>query len=70
MSPLGNLTGLWLGELFFGDNTSYQILMAIVIGIFLHISTTILFETGDEHHFNLKKIISIVLGAAVAYFLI
>lgn len=70
MSPLGNLAGLWLGEQFLGDKTGFQILMAIVIGIFLHISTTILFETGDEHQFNMKKIISIILGAAVAYMII
>lgn len=70
MSPLGNLTGLWLGDYFLGDKAGFQIIMAIVIGIFLHISTTILFETGDEHHFNLKKLISIVLGASTAYLII
>ncbi|MBT8196106.1 MAG: ZIP family metal transporter [Bacteroidia bacterium] len=70
MSPFGMLTGISLGDYFLGDKAGYQIIMALVIGIFLHISTTILFETGDEHHFNLKKLISIVLGAAVAYFII
>lgn len=70
MSPLGNLAGLWLGDYLIGDKAGYQIIMAIVIGIFLHISTTILFETGDEHHFNLKKLISIVLGACTAYLII
>lgn len=70
MSPLGNLTGVWLKEFLFDDTQLYQIIMGIVIGIFLHISTTILFETGDEHHFNLKKLITIVAGALVAYFII
>src|SRR5207237_1410681 len=36
-------------------------LMAIVIGIFMHISTTILFESSDIHRFNLAK-----LGAIIA----
>lgn len=36
--------------------------MAIVIGIFLHISTTILFESGSDHRFNLYKIVAILTG--------
>lgn len=40
---------------------------AVVIGIFFHISTTILFESGDGHKFNLSKFISIILGVGVAY---
>jgi zinc transporter ZupT len=40
-------------------------LMAIVIGIFMHISTTILFETSDAHRFNLAKLGAIVIGTAL-----
>lgn len=40
---------------------------AVVIGIFFHISTTILFESGDGHKFNLSKFISIILGVGIAY---
>lgn len=40
---------------------------AIVIGIFLHISTTILFETGVGHKFNLSKLIAICMGILIAY---
>jgi zinc transporter ZupT len=40
---------------------------AVVIGIFFHISTTILFESGEGHKFNLSKFISIILGVGVAY---
>ena len=39
---------------------------AIVIGIFLHISTTILFETGEGHTFNLSKLLVICFGIFVA----
>jgi zinc transporter ZupT len=42
---------------------------AIVIGIFLHISTTILFESGDGHKFNLNKILAIIVAVAIAYFI-
>lgn len=40
---------------------------AVVIGIFFHISTTILFESGEGHKFNLSKFVSIILGVGVAY---
>lgn len=41
-------------------------IMGVVIGIFLHISTTILFESGSDHRFNLYKLIVIVFGAGLA----
>lgn len=40
---------------------------AIVIGIFLHISTTILFESSEGHKFNLSKILVIVFAVVIAY---
>lgn len=40
-------------------------LMAFVIGIFLHISTTILFESSDVHRFNFQKLFAIVLGTGL-----
>jgi len=39
---------------------------ALVIGIFLHIATTILFETGEDHKFNLSKLVVICFGAFIA----
>ena len=41
-------------------------LLAVAIGIFMHVSTTILFESGEEHHYNLRKGAAIALGAAIA----
>jgi len=40
-------------------------LMALVIGIFMHISTTILFEASDVHRFNYRKLAAIVVGTAL-----
>ncbi|MDG5491392.1 ZIP family metal transporter [Psychroserpens sp. SPM9] len=40
---------------------------AIVIGIFFHISTTILFESSEGHKFNLSKLVAIILGIGIAY---
>ncbi len=41
---------------------------AIVIGIFLHISTVILFESTEGHKFNLRKLLVITLGIIIAWF--
>jgi len=40
-------------------------LMAVVIGIFMHISTTILFEASDVHRFNFAKLGAIIFGTAM-----
>ena len=40
---------------------------AIVIGIFLHISSVILFETAEGHKFNYQKLGVIILGFALAF---
>lgn len=51
------------------DHHTLDIINAIVIGIFLHISTTILFESSEGHKFNLGKIIVIIVAVGLAYFL-
>ena len=40
-------------------------LMALVIGIFMHIATTILFEASDVHRFNYGKLAAIVIGTVL-----
>lgn len=42
---------------------------ALAIGIFLHVSTVILFESAQGHAFNFQKMMVIVLGITIAYFL-
>ena len=42
---------------------------AVVIGMLLHISTTILFESSEEHKFNIAKLLSIVLAIGIAYYI-
>ncbi|MCX7548656.1 ZIP family metal transporter [Xanthomarina sp. F1114] len=63
MTPLGTLV----------SNTAsipeYYIYLinAVVIGIFFHISTVILFESSEGHKFNLSKLLAIFFGVAIAY---
>jgi zinc transporter ZupT len=64
MAPLG----VFAGSLFTTLANYHNEIMAIVIGIFLHISTTILFESTDGHRFSFTKIITIIIGALLAVF--
>ncbi|MDD3876176.1 MAG: ZIP family metal transporter [Bacteroidales bacterium] len=70
-APAGALTTHITGTLI-TDNASifFNYIMAVVVGIFLHISTTILFETDENHRFNFIKFITMVAGAfaAIAHF--
>lgn len=66
-APLGLYTSLIIGDNLVGNMSIYfDKIMAVVIGIFLHISTTILFESSDNHRFNLKKFATIIIGALIA----
>jgi zinc and cadmium transporter len=67
MSPLGYAFSFVLSE---GSLSSldryYPYIMGIVIGIFLHISTTILFESSVDHKFSIKKTIAVFIGVGLA----
>ena len=65
MTPIGVL----LSEYFEFFQNYYHEISALVIGIFLHISTTILFESSEGHKFNLTKLTAIILAVAIAYFI-
>jgi zinc transporter ZupT len=64
MSPAGALLG---GSLPFSDK-EIQILVSIVIGSFLHISTTILFEADatHKHQISLLKMAAILAGVLLS----
>ena len=61
-TPLGTLFSQYISNI----SNYYSEIMAIVIGMFLHISTTILFESSEGHHFNSRKAIAIFLGTSIA----
>lgn len=65
MTPLGVLFGMIASP---GDlGLNYHVILAIVVGMFLHISTTIIFETSENHKFNLLKLLSIFVGCSLAF---
>ncbi len=70
MAPLGCLISYCLN--YFGVNNIdgfVKLSFAVVIGIFLHISTAIMFETGENHKYNLAKIASMIAGVLLAAFI-
>ena len=68
MSPLGSFISTLIP---FGAglsrHTFFVYSMAVVIGIFLHVSTSILFEAEDNHHYNIQKFITVCLGILTAF---
>lgn len=64
MTPLGMFFGFFFGNNF--NEVFLQTILAIVIGMFLHISTTIIFESTENHKFNIIKLLSILIGVALA----
>ncbi len=67
MAPAGYLLSNQLSSGGIGNLQQYfNRIMGVVIGIFLHISTTILFESSADHKFNLRKMIAVLLGIGIA----
>lgn len=63
MAPLGMLVG------HFGAQSQWlnlELILAVVVGMFLHISTTIIFESSENHKFNFIKLVSLLVGVGMA----
>ena len=68
MTPVGYTFSYLLHTVGLNDYESFsRIAYALVIGIFLHISTAILFESSDQHRYNLRKVAVMLAGIVVAY---
>ena len=65
MSPLGSITA---GNIDFLQDIMLPI-KAIVAGIVLHVSTTLILEASEAHKFNLAKIVVMLIGAALGFLL-
>lgn len=63
MTPLGSWVSDWFPQL----KQWETYINAVVVGIFLHISTTILFEVSKNHRFNATKMLTIIVGFLIAY---
>ncbi|MDD4553720.1 MAG: ZIP family metal transporter [Bacteroidales bacterium] len=68
MTPLGSVFSRILDSSLTVSVASYSnYILAVVVGIFLHVSTTILFETEENHRYNMQKFVTILSGLAIAF---
>lgn len=65
-APFGLLLSTYFVESEIISEAGLIYLYALVCGNFLHISTTIVFESSPEHRFNAKKMAVAIFGAIVA----
>ncbi|GAA0872194.1 hypothetical protein GCM10009117_13410 [Gangjinia marincola] len=65
MTPLGAYLGKYSAQI----EVIYPYLNAISVGIFLHVSSIILFESSNKHQFNIRKLFTIIVAIVIAYFL-
>ena len=57
--------GVFTGEFILVQENYSQAMLAIAIGIILHLSTTILLETNEEHKIHWKKVMPMLAGAGL-----
>lgn len=63
MAPFGIILGHFGAAHYLVD---MEIILAVVVGMFLHISTTIIFEASENHRFNFVKLVSLLIGVGLA----
>lgn len=65
-APIGLLLSTYLADQQIISEVFLIYLYALVCGNFLHISTTIVFESSPEHKFNARKLAVALFGALIA----
>ncbi len=67
VSPIAGLLAMYYGQKFYFISSILIYIIPIVIGSFLHISTTILYESGTKHHeLSKQKVVAVILGIGLA----
>ncbi|WP_212006413.1 ZIP family metal transporter [Chitinophaga sp. HK235] len=68
VTPLAAILAGWMGNRFEIVQHYLLYVVALVIGAFLHISTTIFYESGTKHHeLSGKKVMAIAAGLVLAF---
>jgi zinc transporter ZupT len=65
LTPLGTI----VSEVIVLSDKLFYSINALVIGMFFHIATIILFEADEGHQFNINKLAAIVTAVFIAYIL-
>lgn len=68
VTPIAALLAAWMGNRFEVVQHYLLYVVALVVGAFLHISTTIFYESGTKHHeLSWKKVLAIAIGLLLAF---
>jgi zinc transporter ZupT len=65
-APAGLLLSSFFADASLLNGAGMMAIYAVVSGNFLHISTTIVFESSPDHRFNARKLVASLLGAGTA----
>ena len=63
VAPFGMLFGTWFTEM---SPQMFSWMLAVTVGMLIHISTTIIFESSESHRINFLKLVFIMLGFGTA----
>jgi len=67
MAPLGGVITRFMEDGLIQADRLQGVVLAMLVGVFLHIATTIIFESDKGHAFNLTKLLAILLGFILAF---
>jgi zinc transporter ZupT len=66
-TPVASMLASYLGTKYFAISAVLGIIIPVVAGAFIHIATTIFFESGTKQHsLTTQKIIAIIIGVALS----
>lgn len=66
LTPLASVLAIFLGEKYFAVNHLLSAVIPMVAGAFIHIGTTILYESGTKQHtHSWPKLLAFILGFAL-----
>jgi zinc and cadmium transporter len=67
VSPISGIMAMYYGQKFYFISNLLVYIIPVVIGAFLHISTTILYESGTKRHeLSRQKVMAVLLGLGFA----
>jgi len=67
MSPLGGLFSQLLEGVMPDQHEVFSVIMALIVGMFMHIATTIIYETDEGHRFNAAKMAAILAAFVLSF---
>ena len=66
LTPAGSILASKLGQTYYAMSQVVSKLIPVVAGAFIHIATTIFFESGTKHHMlTRKKIAAMIIGVSI-----